>query len=275
LHLARRRVVRALQLFPIIFLCAGCAATWTGASITPITRLAPSDEREWLSWPTDPTPAPPLPQPSTGQARGATARTGTPTGNRLVARARTLVGLSTLSSVAPHLPDDCTGLVRAVYEEAGIELMGSGLRGDNGVSAMFRLASEKRAIHTSPPQPGDLVFFRETYDRNRDGKLNDGLTHVGVVESVGPDGTVSFVHRIHGGVKRGKLHAGAPLDRKRNDYLRPAKTHAPLASTGELFVSYASASRLAVKPAPAAASKTAALLGRTPPSSRPAPLGTR
>jgi hypothetical protein len=131
---------------------------------------------------------------------------------------------------------------------------------------MFRLAYERSAIHTSSPQPGDLVFFRNTYDRNRDGKLNDGLTHVGVVESVAADGTVSFVHRIHGGVKRGKLQPFVPRDIKRNDYLRPAKGKAPLASTGELFVSYASAARLAARPVFSA---------RTPTSSTPAPLGTR
>lgn len=258
--------MRVLRFIPIFFFSVGCAATWTGSSVS---SLIPSDEREWLSWPVDPATAPPLPEPASKHSRVLPARTGTPTGNRLVARARTLVGLSTLSVVAPHLPDDCTGLVRAVYEEAGIELTGAGVRGDNGVSAMFRRAFEKSAIHTSPPQPGDLVFFRETYDRNRDGKLNDGLTHVGVVEAVGPDGTVSFVHRINGGVKRGKLHAGAPKDRKHNDYLRPAKTNAPTALTGELFVSYASASRLAARPA------TAALSGRTPASSRPTPQGTR
>lgn len=249
--------------------------TWTGTSVG---RYAPSDEREWLSWPVDLTTPPPLPELAK-HSRTLATRTGTPTGNRLVARAKKLVGLSTLSVVAPHLPDDCTGLARAVYEEAGIELMGAALKGDNGVSAMFRRAFEQSAIHTSPPEPGDLVFFRETYDRNRDGKLNDGLTHVGVVEAVGPDGTVTFVHRINGGVKRGKLHAGAPRDRKRNDYLRPAKTNAPLASTGELFVSFASATRLAAKPAAAAVTAakeaTAALSGRTPTSSRPAPLGTR
>ena len=154
------------------------------------------------------------------------------------------MGLSTLRVAAPHLTDDCVGLVRAVYEDSGIELMGSGVRGDNGVTAMWRLAFERSALHNEPPQPGDLVFFRETYDRNRDGKHNDGLTHVGVVESVDASGTVSFVHRVHGGVKRAKLNVTAPNDRKRNDYLRPAKKDSPALLTGELFVTFASSWKL-------------------------------
>ncbi len=254
--------MRPLQFVPILVLTAGCVAHWTSVTAH---QVVPSDERDWVSWPGELT-EPPLPQPTKKHSRTVSSREPTTTGTRLVARARKLVGLSTLSGVAPHLIDDCVGLVRTVYEDQGIDLMSAEMKGDNGVSAMFRLAYERSAIHTSSPAPGDLVFFRNTYDRNRDGKLNDGLTHVGVVESVAADGTVSFVHRIHGGVKRGKLQPFVPRDIKRNDYLRPAKGKAPLASTGELFVGYASAARLAERPAFSA---------RTPTSSLQVPLGTR
>ena len=217
----------------LLLLCFldGCATT--------ASTLVPSEEPEWLSWPLVEAPLsePPL------ESLPVVERPLPP--KRLVTKAHKLVGLSTLRVTAPHLPDDCTGLARAVYEDSGINLMGSGVRGDNGVTAMYRLAFERSALHTSAPEPGDLVFFRETYDRNRDGKQNDGLTHVGVVVSVDEDGTVQFVHRIHGGVKRGKLSVEAPLDKSRNDYLRPAKKNATAALTGELFVTFASASRLA------------------------------
>lgn len=144
----------------------------------------------------------------------------------------------------PHLPDDCTGLVRAVYEDSGIELTGSGVRGDNGVTAMWRLAFERSALHTHAPAPGDLVFFRETYDRNRNGRRDDGLTHVGVVEAIDARGTVTFVHRSGTGVTRAKLDLGSPLDKRRNDFLRPARRGSPALLTAELFVTFASAERL-------------------------------
>lgn len=58
-------------------------------------------------------------------------------------------------------------------------------------------------------------------------------------------GTVSFVHRSGSGVTRARLNLGAPFDQKRNDFLRPAKRGEPALLTGELFVSDASAARLA------------------------------
>ena len=198
----------------------GCATT---SAVTP----APPTTEDWVGWPLGPR-LEPMAAPH----------------NRLAAKAGSLVGLSTLRVVVPHLPDDCTGLVRAVYEDSGIELMGAGVRGDNGVTAMYRLAFEKSALHTQAPAPGDLVFFRETYDRNRDGQHNDGLTHVGVVESVDALGTVTFVHRAGSGVTRAKVNPAAPLDKRRNDFLRPAKRGEPALLTGELFVTFASATKL-------------------------------
>lgn len=211
-------------LISLAFIASGCATTARLASPSPL----PPDPGEWANWPLVATP--PLEQ--------------APPPSRLAARASALVGLSTLRVKAPHLPDDCTGLTRAVYEDSGIELMGAGVRGDNGVTAMYRRAFERSALHTHSPAPGDLVFFKETYDRNRDGRFNDGLTHVGVVESVDVTGTVTFVHRVNGGVKRARLHVSAPKDRRRNDYLRPAKKGSRPVLTGELFVTYASAERL-------------------------------
>jgi hypothetical protein len=207
----------------LAFGTVGCATT--SALTGPPPLLEPD---EWVSWPVAARPV------EAAQPR-----------SRLASKAASLVGLSTLRVVVPQLPDDCTGLVRAVYEDSGIELMGSGVRGDNGVTAIHRLAFERSALHTQSPSPGDLVFFRETYDRNRDGQHNDGLTHVGVVESVDAAGTVTFVHRSGSGVTRAKLNVAAPLDKKRNDYLRPAKKGEPALLTGELFVTYASAVRLA------------------------------
>lgn len=214
---ARTLAVR-LWFSALAFISTGCATT---------SALHHSEASEWVNWPLTPRP------------QGALSE------KKLVTRANALVGLATLKVAAPHLPDDCTGLVRAVYDDSGIELMSAAERGDNGVTAMYRLAFERSALHTQLPAPGDLVFFLDTYDRNRDGKHNDGLTHVGVVLWVDEAGTVAFAHRVAGGVKRGHLNLNAPADPKQNDYLRPAKKGQPALLTGELFAAFASASRLA------------------------------
>lgn len=170
-----------------------------------------------------------------------------PKGRRVARRAGKLVGASL---AAYRVPDDCSGLVRAAYRAVGIELLSHGMRpGENAVSAIHRRAQRAGALHKRTPKPGDIVFFRETYDRNRDGVRNDGLTHVGVIEAVERDGTVVFVHRGGSGVKRSRMNLRFPTQRGKdgrvlNDYLRRAEGGKRAQLARELFSGYASAARL-------------------------------
>jgi hypothetical protein len=167
-------------------------------------------------------------------------------GARIAARAAALVGVPSVKAVAGDLPDDCTGLVREAYRHEGIDLMAwDPGRKVNGVTAMYLLARRTGALHRGAPQPGDLAFFRETYDRDRDGRRDDGYTHVVVVESVDADGTVTFVHRSGRGITRERMNLARPHDRAVNDYLRRKGRKTAAALAGELFVGYASADRLA------------------------------
>lgn len=166
--------------------------------------------------------------------------------SQAAARASRWVGLSSLSKVSQRVKDDCSGLAALAYQPHGVRLLPEHtFPGENGVTAIHRKARELGTLRRWP-RPGDLVFFRETYDRNRDGRRNDGLTHIGVVERVAPDGTVTFVHRAGGGVKRSKMNLHQPSLRRDakgrvlNDYLRRTErraTHPRLA--GELFAGFA------------------------------------
>jgi hypothetical protein len=163
----------------------------------------------------------------------------------IVERAVQLVGVKHLGS---GVPDDCSGLVRLAYQKAGIDLVNHGfLDGENAVTAIFRRAEARGAIHQRRPRPGDLVFFRETYDRNRDGQRNDGLTHIAVVESLETDGTVTFIHRGSKGIARSRMNLLFPRTHRAgeggpvfNDFLRAASRGQRAWLTGELFVSFAS-----------------------------------
>jgi hypothetical protein len=166
-------------------------------------------------------------------------------GRSIVKRSIELVGARKLGG---GVPNDCSGFVRLAYLAAGIDLVAHGfLAGENAVSAIFRRALEVGAVHQRAPRPGDLVFFRETYDRNRDGRRNDGMTHIGVVESVATDGTVTFIHRGARGVARGRLNLADPTTRQRgqggpvlNDYIRAASKGTRAYLAGELFAAFAS-----------------------------------
>ncbi|XXF81669.1 CHAP domain-containing protein [Myxococcaceae bacterium GXIMD 01537] len=174
------------------------------------------------------------------------------TASLIVQRAVELVGERNLLRWDRSVPNDCSGFARIAYSKAGIDIVRGGfLAGENAVSAMFRLASQVGAVHHRRPRPGDLVFFRETYDRNRDGKRNDGLTHVGVVEGVERDGTVTFIHRGGKGVSRSRMNLERPALYRAasggpvlNDYLRPRSKRDRAYLTGELFAAFASADGL-------------------------------
>jgi hypothetical protein len=217
-------------------LACACASNGPELRATAAPALPePGRPEEWAPYPA---PAPP------------------PLGDTLAAWAWQLRGLPSLTRVSHSLPDDCTGLVRWVYGRAHVPLFGGeALPSDNGVTAIYRHARDVGALYVHAPEAGDLVFFRETYDRNHDGKRNDGLTHVGLVAAREADGTVVFIHRAHAGIQEARLNVAHPLEpqgpegERWNDILRAASGKDRAYLAGELFAGYASAERLAAFPA--------------------------
>lgn len=106
---------------------------------------------------------------------------------------------------------DCSGTILSIYYRAGIDLTPSfnQARG-NGVARLYQIGDTNKLLYDAPvPQPGDLVFWDNTYDRNGDGKFNDPLTHAGIVISSAPDGTIEYVHHNYSKgivVERMNLH---------------------------------------------------------------------
>lgn len=171
----------------------------------------------------------------------------TPPGARdtTVALARKLVGAQHVRLNNKTYGDDCTGLVRGLYESVGVNLMTDGEAGDNGVTAIWRFTSHYGRLYTGGrPVAGDLVFFRETYDRNRDGVLNDGLTHIGFVEGVDNDETVTVIHRVARGIVRYRMNLRLPNESRLangtvvNDWLRDSHSGGAPQLTSQLFVGY-------------------------------------
>ncbi|HZI11469.1 MAG TPA: NlpC/P60 family protein [Myxococcus sp.] len=214
-------------------------------SSRPHTRPAPPTS-------TDVAQATRAPPPPAKAAKPSKPRMG----ERIAARASGLVGVKDLRTVSRDVLDDCTGLVRLAYTSAGIDLMaGPGRKGENGVTHIYRAARRKGALHRAGPRPGDLVFFRETYDRDADGRRDDGLTHIGVVERVEPGGLVTFIHRGGKGIARARMHLRSPTTHRApkgrevlNDYLRRASRKHRAWLTGELFAGFASPEALASAP---------------------------
>jgi hypothetical protein len=147
---------------------------------------------------------------------------------------------------------------------AARELLGRPFRGDcsSFVLSLFRKAAVHAALpparsrseslyrggeKVEAPEPGDLAFFHDTYDRNHDGRLNDRWTHVALVEKVEGE-LVWLLHRGIHGIERIRMDLANPSDRTTNDRLRIPKKNDPPGTrllSGELFSGFA-----AVAPSP-------------------------
>lgn len=145
---------------------------------------------------------------------------------------------------------DCSGLARGVYLSQGIDLYEGvdDADGPNGVRLIYRYVKRHGRLHHGPTvHPGDLVFFHNTWDFNGDGRLNDLLTHVGVVARVEHDGTVVFVSRVSGGIERYRMNLRTPTNHRTsdgrvlNDFMRKKRSRDPHATqylTAELFAAF-------------------------------------
>lgn len=209
---------------------------------TPRPRPAPVASR---------TPKPGVKTPAATPVRATQPARPAPSASpreTVLATARALVGQPQVVLNGRKYPADCTGLIEGVFAQAGVTFRGTLKPGDNGVTALYRHARARGRVYTDGrPVPGDLVFFRETYDQNRDGRRNDGLTHVGIVDDVDADGTVTVIHRVRRGVVRYRMNLARPnLQRNPktgevlNDYLRHPGPNRDPVLTGQLFASYGS-----------------------------------
>jgi hypothetical protein len=252
--------------FPyLLILATGCATGLpSGARVGAIAaRFRPMTPAA-LPRPIPPPPPKP-PQPGPGAPPLAAApKPPTYKGGRteLMGLARGLVGKPTIELNGRRYPDDCTGLVAALYAQLGVNLFAEGQPWDNGVTAIYRFAqAHGRTYEGGRPVAGDLVFFQDTYDINKDGRTNDGLTHVGLVDEVGSDGTVTVIHRVNRGVVRYRMNLQWPARRHHpwtgepiNDSLRHGSAASHSRLTGELFAAFATLlpleTRVAQAPAP-------------------------
>ncbi|MGZ8386464.1 MAG: CHAP domain-containing protein [Nitrospira sp.] len=170
-----------------------------------------------------------IPTMGTRGAHCCAMEKGVPRQTALAKTAVRFVGQSRIQVGGRNYTPDCSGFVRGVYASQRVDLYGGlgELDGGNGVGRIFTHVVEHGRIHYGPTvHPGDLVFFHNTWDFNRDGLPNDPLTHVGVVEKVDLDGTVVFVSSVSAGIERYRMNLKhpdthkAPDGRVLNDFLR-------------------------------------------------------
>ncbi len=105
-------------------------------------------------------------------------------------------GSSTLTVRGRKFRTDCSGVVTALYYYAGIDLQkyypeytGS------GTERIYKMLEERDLLEKSwLPETGDIIFWDNTYDKNRNGKRDDILTHIGMVVERDKYGNIDYIH---------------------------------------------------------------------------------
>jgi len=164
------------------------------------------------------------------------------TGGTAVAKsAGKLVGKNRLLIDGERYRYDCSGMVIAAHAGAGCHI-------DGNSAMLYDQSRSNGLLHKSKrPKLGDVVFFDNTYDRNGNGRRDDDLTHVGVVEAVDQNGTITVVHLGSKGIVRIRMNLRHPHIHKSesgavyNDFLRASKNkdNGPVLA-GELFKAFGS-----------------------------------
>ncbi len=114
----------------------------------------------------------------------------------LVEEAHRIIGVEELFVKGKSFNIDCSGTVMAIYWYAGIDLAKAfpGYSG-GGTERIYKYLRDKELLYkTKIPAPGDIIFWDNTYDKNGNGKLDDYLTHMGMVVSVDDDGNIEYIH---------------------------------------------------------------------------------
>src|SRR2546422_9274670 len=169
--LERRRRAR-FALAAAVLLALGCTGRRVATSDFPAVTFA-----------TTPTPT---------ERRGPSSADAV---EAVLAAARDTLGVSSPRLDRDAAPTDCSGYLHALYERAHFDLFSEARPGDNGVRAIVRWGQRYGHLYRAQlAAPGDLGFFDNSYDRNGDRRLNDRLTHAGLVEQAVPDGTLLIVH---------------------------------------------------------------------------------
>ena len=124
------------------------------------------------------------------------------------------------TKVAPdpaHAPHTLAmSYVSAIYRVNGVNLAVAAEKGRSqaSIAQLHAYAANKNLLYESEIAAiGDLAFFHNTYDRNRDGRWNDWHSLVGIVESVDDDSTITIltyfnndIQRIHLNLKYPNVH---------------------------------------------------------------------
>jgi surface antigen len=121
--------------------------------------------------------------------------------------------------------NDCSGFVRSIYDNFNIELYNTEKVKDagrwfSGTEIIYNFVKDNGKVFTNKqPRIGDIIFFDNTTDRNRDGLVNDKFTHIAIIVDVKSNGTIHYIHKSNRGINVQKMN----LKYSNKAYIRTGK----------------------------------------------------
>ncbi len=169
---------------------AGCAGSGRAARASAMPP--PATESRAGTRPRGAGPAP----VSTGRPPQARRMPRDQAVRRAIDTAAALVGSREIVVGGVRYGDACASLVRAALAEAGAPVP------DGDAAELLAVARQRGKVHRFAPAPGDLVFLAD--------RPGGPTEHVGLVQSVSPDGTALVLHHTERGVARLRVNAAQP-----------------------------------------------------------------
>ncbi len=155
----------------------------------------------------------PVKEPRNSSASGSAVSDVSEIQVRIVQAAQSLLGKKKLVFSEASFSSDCSGFILAAYYAGGIDLRKEFTQEEgNGVRRLYRIAERYEVLSLQKtPTLGDVVFWDNTYDANSDGKINDELTHAGIVTAIYQNGQVDYIHfHVRRGIVQESMNLRSP-----------------------------------------------------------------
>lgn len=170
---------------------------------------------------------------------------------KIARTAENYAGKKILVSKGKKYRFDCSGLVLATMAANNITIFEKQKvrsKGANGVRIIYDTLKKYKRIYRYDDRVkiGDLIFFNNTYDKNRNRRLDDFFTHIAIVVGVDKNRTIKYVHRSSNGIEYGYMnlrfkHRYKFKGRVVNSFLREQRkfdTRNTKYYSGELFFAF-------------------------------------
>ena len=129
---------------------------------------------------------------------------------------------------------DCSGLILTILEKSKIYLFHKlhFRKNKSIVFTMYNFLRQKNKIFRSfkNAKIGDLIFFSNTYDANKNNLWDDKFTHIAIIIDIDSNNTITYIHKSGKGIKIAYMNLTYPhrymkkgkilnsfLRRKKND----------------------------------------------------------